>query len=57
MKAYQKAAILRKRMLQTTIKVAKAAIKVTVEAVKAAIAIFKATIAFIIFPQKIRLLP
>ena len=48
MKASQKAAILLKRTVQTTIKVAKAAIKAMVEAVKATIAILKETIALII---------
>ena len=48
MKASQKAAMLLKRTVQTTIKVAKAAIKATMEAVKAAIAIIKETVAIII---------
>ena len=48
MKASQKAAMLLKRTVQTTIKVAKTAIKATVEAVKATIAILKETIALII---------
>ena len=48
MKASQKATMLLKRTVQTTIKVAKAAIKATVEAVKATIAILKETIAIII---------
>ena len=48
MKASQKAAMLLKRTVQTTIKIAKAAIKATVEAVKATIAILKETIALII---------
>ena len=48
MKASQKAAMLLKRTVHTTIKVAKAAIKATVEAVKATIAILKETIALVI---------
>ena len=48
MKASQKAAILLKRTVQTTVKLAKAAIKATIEAVKATIAILKETIALVI---------
>ena len=48
MKASQKAAMLLKRTVQTTVKVAKAAIKATVEAVKVTIAILKETIALVI---------